>query len=636
MFPAELFNKKNEYYFLNSLYNVNIIDFCTFVSPFRFKIKMRFKQMNLLKSLCVALLFAGFSCFPATAQENNSYFLHTIEKGQSLYSIASTYNVSTIDIIKLNPGCDQKIYTGQKLRIPQNKAKKQSRLFHTIQSEETLYGLTVKYNVSAKDICDANPGLSTDNFKAGQVIIIPENITAIEKEEKAKIAKAQSSIQPAVKSNCKDIYRVKRKETIFSICKQHGITQEELIAANPELKDGIKKGKLICIPYPAPVADKKEIKEIPNDAELFNTSKTKEKKLSTVKAAIILPFMLNGGGKAESMRMVEFYEGFLLAVDSLKRAGTSLELYTYDSGDAHTSINSILDKEELKDMNIIFGPLHSSHIKPLSAFAKKNNIKLVIPFSSKDNQVFNNPDVFQINTPQSYLYSEVYEHFLRKFTSANVIFLDADDSDGEKKEFIQGFQHELSSQNIPFRIVKATANVSILKAALSTVKENIFIPTSGSNITLIKCLPHLQTLARENPELKIHLFGYPEWQTYTKDHLAEFYALDTYFYSSFYTNNLLPEAVKFISSYRKWYSKDMINTYPKYGMLGFDMGYFFLNALSKYGTGFEKHLSQIGPIHPIQTGFKFERVNNWGGFINKKIFFVNFSKNYELIKFDFE
>ena len=44
----------------------------------------------------------------AIAQENQSYFLHTIEKGQSLYSIASMYGVSQSDIIKLNPGSDEK------------------------------------------------------------------------------------------------------------------------------------------------------------------------------------------------------------------------------------------------------------------------------------------------------------------------------------------------------------------------------------------------------------------------------------------------------------------------------------------------------------------------------------------------
>ena len=49
----------------------------------------------------------------------------------------------------------------------------------------------------------------------------------------------------------------------------------------------------------------------------------------------------------------------------------------------------------------------------------------------------------------------------------------------------------------------------------------------------------------------------------------------------------------------------------------------------------EENLNSI-QVTPIQTGFKFERVNNWGGFINRKVFFVHFSKDYELIKLDFE
>ena len=53
-------------------------------------------------------------------------------------------------------------------------------------------------------------------------------------------------------------------------------------------------------------------------------------------------------------------------------------------------------------MNIIFGPMHQNQIKPLSDFAEKNDIRLVIPFSQKGEEVFNNPAVYQINTPQSY------------------------------------------------------------------------------------------------------------------------------------------------------------------------------------------------------------------------------------------
>ena len=159
--------------------------------------------------------------------------------------------------------------------------------------------------------------------------------------------------------------------------------------------------------------------------------------------------------------------------------------------------------------------------------------------------------------------------------------------------------------------VSESATKEILKTTLRNDKENIFIPTSGNNVILIKILPQLTLLVRENPVEKIHLFGYPEWQTYTKDHLESFFELDTYFYSSFYTNNLLPAAINFTQAYRKWYSKEMEERYPKYGMLGFDTGYFFLKGLSKYGSELEKNLPQMD-LTPIQTGFKFQRVNNWG------------------------
>lgn len=572
------------------------------------------------------------------AQENQSYFLHTIEKGQSLYSISSMYGVSQSDIIQLNPGCEEKIYAGQTIRIPQKqKASKQDEKFHTIEAGETLYKLTTIYNVSAKAICEANPGLSAENFRIGQVIRIPsaeevaqttatpltQNVTAT--------SPSTATIQGPVQSRCKDMHKVKRRETIFSVSREYGISEQALIDANPELKQGMKKGQFLCIPYPSakPVTPQ-ENKDItpPTDKELFLASKEAPEKISTIKAAILLPFL-------QDKRMVEYYEGFLLAVDSLKRTGTSIDLYAYNCGDDNASLNNILAKDEMKKMNIIFGPSQSKHTKTLAAFAKKYDIRMVIPFSSKEEEVFSNPFIYQINTPQSYLYSEVYEHFIRQFSNANIIILEATAVDKDKTEFIKGLKQELANKRIPVKTLPESATAQAMKEALRSDKENIFIPTSGSDVTLIKIIPQLTVLVRENPDANVHLFGYPEWQTYTKDHLDSFFELDTYFYSSFYTNNMLPAAINFINSYHKWYSKDMAINYPQYGMLGFDTGFFFLKGLSRYGSELEKNLPKMD-LTPIQTGFKFQRVNNWGGFINKKVFFVHFTKNFELVKLDFE
>ena len=550
------------------------------------------------------------------------------------------YNVTIDDIVRLNPGSDKQIREGAALKIPQAATTNSDKpVFHTIQAGETLYRLSVKYNVTTQAICEANPGLSTENFRSGQVIIIPVQSDSKPQKETPKIEEQENT---NVKMNdWKDMHKVERKETIFSISREYGITEEELIAANPELKTGkLKKGTFLFIPYGK--NDKKQesesqptTKELTNE-EVFSQNEELKKDIKTIKAAVMLPFMAGTSTNMdEQVRMVEYYEGFLMAVDSLKKQGVSIDLYTYDTKGREATLNSILSKKEMKNMDIIFGPAKAQYIDVLATFADNNNIRLVVPFAPKVDEVFKNPHIYQINTPQSYLYSEVYEHFTRKFSDSNVIFLNASNGDREKDEFIKGMKTELRNNGISYRDFTVTDNFYEITTVMDTLRNNIFIPTSGKSTALVKILPQLTQIRREHPNYMMNLFGYPEWQTYTNDYLASFYEIDTYFYSSFYTNNLFPAAVHFTNSYRRWYSKDMANIYPKYGMLGYDTGYFFLKGLSKYGNKMEENLNSI-QVTPIQTGFKFERVNNWGGFINRKVFFVHFSKDYELIKLDFE
>lgn len=580
-------------------------------------------------------------CRAGLAQESATYFLHTIEKGQSLYSIASMYGVSLADIVKLNPGSDERIYQGRTLRIPRvvpAADETPQETFHTIAQGETLYRLSVIYKVSADTICQANPGLSAASFRTGQVIRIPSVPASDTGHSNAPAAALQPENLPAeVKPRCREMHKVKRRETVYSISRKYGISEALLMAANPELQgtDKLKRGSFLCIPHEqTPPRQPSAIDRIPTDGELFSKRNSSVKSVGTsIQAAIVLPFL--NVNRSEAERMVEYYEGFLMSVDSLKRTGISIDLYTYNSGNDDATLRNVLAQPELKQMDIIFGPLHPAHIKPLANFADKHDIRLVIPFTSKDNTVYKNPSVYLVNTPQSYLYSEVYDHFVRQFPKANVIFIEATQDTAKKAEFIKGLREELRQQGYPTKSISEDADAAQLKASLSPDLTNVFIPTSGSNLTLIKVLPQLTLMVREVPEASVHLFGYPEWQTYTKDHLEAFFELDTYFYSSFYTNNLLPAARQFTQNYRLWYSKEMDDRYPKFGMLGFDTGYYFLKGLSRYGAQFEQNNNALN-LTPIQTGFKFQRVNNWGGFINKKVFFVRFSKQYELIKLDFD
>ena len=579
------------------------------------------------------------------------------------------YGVTEADIINLNPGSDVVIKAGQQLRIPQIKksaaeanvpqAQVEGQRFHTIKAGETLYRLTVIYGLTAREICNANPGLSAENFKEGQVIIIPENkpitsvITQPKATEPAPIAVAPTTPTKEEKTNnCRKEHVVKRRENIYRISRMYGISELELVNANPELRERkMKTGEVLCIPYTKEELEKrqaetpkhKEEEEIPvdlvvpTDEELFAKSKLIPEDIEQIKAAIILPLMLGDSITSEQMKMVEFYEGVLLALDSLKKQGVSVDLHIYDSGNKLTSIAPILNKPEMRGMNLIIGPVHDTHIKEAAAFTDTTGIRLVVPFARQIDEVFTNPYIYQVNTPQSYFYSEVYDHFFMQFPHPNVIFFESPEEDDD--ELIGGFKRELSYRDVPYTVLPAdtATNKDSIMAHLDIDRENILMMTSEKSGSLNNMIPVFQLLVRDTASTKFdtHLFGYPQYQVYTNNHLASFYEIDTYFYSSFYTNNLLPEAKAFHQKYRRTYSKEIVNRYPKYAILGFDIAYYFLKAMHLYGTDIDSRLHEMKYV-PLQTGFKFERVNNWGGFINRKVFFVHFSKDYELQTIDFD
>ena len=618
--------------------------------------------MNRLIKHILLISLLAFGAQRAMAQSGNEFF-HTVTKGQGLYSISRMYGVTEAEIIRLNPGSEVVIKVGQQLRIPQNKKTENTsnvpqvqtgeERFHTIKTGETLYRLTVIYGLTAREICNANPGLSAENFKVGQVIVIPERkVTTPENTqpkvtEPAPIAAQPSSPKAEEKaSRCRTEHLVKRKENIYRISRMYGISELELVNANPELRERkMRIGEVLCIPYSKTEQEEKQEQQeiapvvtvIPTDEELFAELKVVPKDIEQIKTAIILPLMLNDTVSSEQMKMVEFYEGALLALDSLKKQGVSVDLHVYDSGNKWTSIQSILDKPEMKEMNLIIGPVYDTHIAEAAVFAENNGIRMVVPFARQVDAVFTNPYVYQVNTPQSYFYSEVYDHFFMQFPQPNVVFFESPEEKDD--DLISGFKRELSYRNVPYTVLLAdtATNKDTILTHLDTQRQNILMMTSDKSGCLNNMVPVFQLLVRDTASTKfdINLFGYPQYQVYTNNHLASFYEIGTYFYSSFYTNNLLPEAKAFHQKYRRTYSKEIVNRYPKYAILGFDVTYYFLKAMHLYGTDIDNRLNEM-QYTPLQTGFKFERVNNWGGFINRKVFFVHFSRDFNLQTIDFD
>ena len=564
-----------------------------------------------------------------TNELNDNIFYHTIERGQTVYSIATMYGVTVDDIYRLNPESRESIKAGATLKIPQRDAgsapmgnAEDNFLYHTIQPKETLYSLSIRYAVPGPDIIEANPGLSTSTFTIGKTIRIPATpIETLPTKE--------------VKSVTKDIeYTVAKKETMYRICRKFNISSTELIKRNPELKNGVKAGMVIKIP----VETKETVTETApvmheRDVNALLSVPKKIERVNMIKVALLLPFMTNEPRpSSNTQRFIEYYEGMLLAVDSLRNSGCSIELSVFDTGNGTKKIKEILKEDALKEANLIIGAVQNDQIAPVAEFAEKNNIKYVIPFTSKNDDVLSNANIFQVNTPHSYLYAKASQASCDLFANDNIILLKVPGTE-EKADFIKALKAEMKQRNISWRELTYSADTFPveMEAMLSKDKRSVIIPTSGSLEALSKFKSPLRMLAETKPEFNITMFGYPEWQTYTNECLDDFFALNTYIYSFFYADNLSPEVSNFYSKYKTWYSKNLINIFPKYGILGFDTGMFFCDAVRKYGANFENNL---GNIHykGIQTCFDFERVNNWGGFINTSTFIVHYQSDYNVTR----
>ncbi len=405
---------------------------------------------------------------------------------------------------------------------------------------------------------------------------------------------------------------IKQGETLYRLTQMYQISAEEICAANPGLSATVFPiGKSVVIPGVS--------------------TKPAAKPVRSVKIAVALPFGLEEEAE-ESARMLEFYQGFLLAVDTLKKQGVSVELHTYDTGKESASIQSILENENLKQVDFILGGYHWGHIKQLSEFAKANHIKMILPFSSNDFFVSNNPELFMINTPQPYLYPVVQQRFKLYFPDAQIFFLSSSDNKADKLDFIESFKYNLIAQKVPYELLSQPLDVKELGKKLKKKKEILFIPVSGSTETLDEWMPLLTDLQAEHKDKKIHLFGYPEWQTYMNRFVSRFYNLDTFIYTTFYTSNIFPSAIRFNANFKRWYHKEPTASFPRFSMLGYDIGLYFVTAVAKYGNDFTANLSQLRSVPTLQNGFSFERVNEYGGFVNKNIYFINFSKDMEIIK----
>ena len=553
--------------------------------------------------------------------DQNVNFNHTVVSGETVYSISKMYNTSVDDIYRLNPIAKDGIGVDQVLIIPQRRVisevKEENYRYHTILPKETLYSVSKTYSLKPEDVIAANPGLTVETFQIGKTIRIP-------------FFESYQVVTPYETQTTEITHKVSRGETLYNISRRYNVDVASIERENPILVGGLKPNMELIIPVKRSSLEV-TTERLENDVNSLLNQRPSPERVGVNKVGLLLPLLDETGGG--HLRLQEYYEGFLIAVEEMKNRGVDLELYVFEIGKGNDikKLQSLLQTLEMQSLNLIVGGVNDAQIKTLSDFSKERNIKYVVPFSQSNGEILNNGNIFQVNPLPKSQIDKASAAFINNFRNSNIIFVNG--SENDKVDFISQLQSNLRGSNIRYETINITSTLdSSLISLLKTSGDNIIIPASGDINTLSRLIDELKEVKEINSEFQLRLFGYPEWQTYN-NLIADYHHFGTYIYSPFFVNKNSNEVKAFKEKFHKWYDRNLLDTNPGYGMWGYDTGLFFLSALQQYGTNFENNVHRV-QVNSLQFPFKFERLNNWGGFFNTGLYFIYYDTNGIITKMD--
>lgn len=424
----------------------------------------------------------------------------------------------------------------------------------------------------------------------------------------------------------RDQHKVKRKETIFGIAKEYGVTIPQLLEANPVMKQAgyeLKKGELVFVPFAkegdfkpdgtimGKSAQKKDVKPSPTP---------QPQPVNAIHVGIMLPLHNEDG---DGKRMVEYYRGVLLALNDLKKEGINADVHAWNVPKGADIRATLVDKEAPK-LDLIFGPLYSEQVKPLSDFCRRYNIKLVIPFSITGNEVENNANIFQVYQTDATLNSKAIAAFLERFQQTHhPVFINCNDANSQVGNFTSALRKQLDVLKISYDLTSTNSSASDFSKHFTATKPNIIILNSEKSPQLNEVYAKLEQMKKARPGLAISTFGYNQWFVYQDYDLDYFFKYNTYIPSTYYYNKAAEKTQQLEKRYIEQYGEAMAKQYiPRMALTGYDQAQFFLRGLKAHGKAFKGTAAEV-KYKPLQTRLNFERIGN-GGFINDNFQLVHF------------
>lgn len=613
--------------------------------------------------------------------------VHNVVPGETLYSISKKYGVSESEIVFYNPEA-KNLKAGSKINIPvvasgnlavvEIGTKKTSVAYfeHIIESGETMWETTRKYKVTEEKLKELNPALRT-GFQAGVVIKIP-----IETEIEVTQAKP-------VNDNAFLKYQVQEGETLYGLAAKNALTIPEIKKYNPVLENrNLVQGETILIPTKIDsnlvcfeVEDEadsiqqiKDFYKVELPIVIPETCKTDEFSIysnSTYNIALFLPLYLEANDTLNresqdemltdslaldeeeivldtlieqeerkelfkrfyrnSESFVQFYEGVLIAVDSMQQIGMQIKLNVFDTQRNIDSIRQFIYSEDFLKTDLIIGPVYQNVQKEVAQIAAKNRIPMVSPLASQSDIIKSNSQYYQVIPSRDYIAEKTAEMIAEEYFNSNFIVVRTAAYEGtpegklveliQEKLFNSGFLSKRNGVNFTVYDFK-TEGPSGLRRIMSHRKENVVYIPSAAEGELSVAISNVNNLA---DEYSITLIGTNRFQKYKSINVEHYHNLKLRYIAPYWIDYKNPVAIGFIEKF-----KSNFETEPgSIGVQGFDVAFYFLNALKYFGKDFKECLPYLH-VDLVQGNYHFEKVSQFGGYMNQGVSVISYSRDYEV------
>ncbi|NGY38390.1 LysM peptidoglycan-binding domain-containing protein [Flavobacterium sp. XN-5] len=550
---------------------------------------------------------------------------HVVLAKETLYGIQKKYGVSDEDLKSANPFLENDgLQIGQILTIPsKNSPKKlvsnqEKYIYHDVLAKETKYSITKQYGITIAELEKRNPEVVT-SLPIGYRLVIKGAVPKIEKvaekieakvEEKG--AKEQGNLKKALTVVDYVAYEVQPKETLYSLSKMFELTQDELIALNPELVNGVEIGMLLKVPskLQASADDKKEYMALSKKVTYDNRKRM----------VMLLPFNVaniesdtvnstsNRLKKDKFLNMtLDFYAGALIAIDSAKVLGYPIDVEIYDSRETknNSDVASIIRNKNLVNANAIIGPFYQSNAEIAAQLVGMNNVPVISPLSKDIGKPYAN--LYQTIPTNEAIKGAMFDYMRSK--NGNIIAV----VDKKKESIIQYIKQY--QKQVPFVAFKENGSLSAesLKGMLVKDKMNYVVMETG-NTWMIKST--VAAMVSSMPAYQVQLVILEPNETLDTDEI-KFQNLTklNLMYPSVTSDYISPEMALFEKKYRK-----ANNIYPSdYATRGFDMTFDTMVRLVQ-NKSFEDTVNSAATKRG-ENKFEYYKKED-GGYTNKGVFIL--------------